>query len=71
MAYLRRERDLSIAGMYIQREVYQAPACIYKAGSICTHMPVSPPARDPGPKFHVPWLNTSMYLPGGDLNVTK
>ena len=24
------ERDLSIAGMYIQREIYQSPACIYR-----------------------------------------
>ena len=33
---LQSERDLSIAGMYIQyrREVYQSPACIYKADSI-------------------------------------
>ena len=46
VAYLQPERDLSIAGMYIQsretsinrrhvytkqREVYQSPACIYKA----------------------------------------
>ena len=37
--YLQSERDLSIAGMYIQsrqhkREIYQSPACIYKADSI-------------------------------------
>ena len=34
---LQSERDLSIAGMYIQcnqREIYQSPACISKAGSI-------------------------------------
>ena len=31
---LQSERGLSIAGMYIQREIYQSPACIYKADSI-------------------------------------
>ena len=37
-----RGRDLSIAGMYIhsrqhQREIYQSPACIYTADSMCIH----------------------------------
>ena len=38
-SYLQSERDLSIAGMYIQsqREVYQSPACIYTADGICTY----------------------------------
>ena len=31
---LDSERGLSIAGMYIQREIYQSPACIYRERSI-------------------------------------
>ena len=31
---VRTQRDLSIAGMYTQQEVYQSPACIYSTKSI-------------------------------------
>ena len=29
------DRPISIAGMYIQREIYQSPACIYKCRQRC------------------------------------
>ena len=38
--HLQSERDQSIAGMYIQREIYQSPACINRERSINRRPPI-------------------------------